>query len=211
MLIDFGAAQCKKFPQRGCVKSPVVFAIQLQPDATAWRQVFGEIIKEEFPFRHVPETGLFMVVEADHEGGDKIKSSSEIGKRSKRLNARDNATDSEQACDFRKHRQVIQIETKSLMSEQLRDMEKISGATAKIENAPWPRQIEFNFANAANVDVNPAFKIEIFRLVFAWIFDGVALANLLKIGPINCFNNSSGLEWNPRFVKKPARMFSCAG
>src|SRR5206468_5123398 len=108
-------------------------------------------------------------------------------------------------------RQVIHIETKSLMPEQLCDMQKIPGAAAKIENALWPRQIEFNFANPANVDLNPAVKIEIFRPVFAWIFDGVALADLLKIGPINCFNNSSGLEWNPRFVKKPARMFSCAG
>src|SRR5207248_2463377 len=100
----------------------------------------------------------------------------------------------------------IQIETKSFMPEQLRDMQKISGATAKIENALWPRQIEFNFANAANVNVNPAVKIEIFRPVFAWIFDGVALADLLKIGTINCFNNSTGLEWNPGSVKKPAGM-----
>src|SRR5438046_10154065 len=98
-----------------------------------------------------------------------------MGKRSKSRNPRDNATNSDQPCDFRKHRQVIQIETKSLMSEQLRDMQKISGTTAKIENAFWPRQIEFNFANAANIDLNPAFKIQIFRPVFAWIFDGVAL------------------------------------
>src|SRR5207247_10187016 len=97
------------------------------------------------------------------------------------------------------------------MPKQLRDMQKISGATAKIENALWPRQIEFNFANAANIDLNPALKIQIFRPVFAWIFHGIALANLLKIGHINCSNNSSGLEWNPRSVKKSARMFSCAG
>jgi len=43
VLIDFGAAQGEKFSQLGCVKSTIVFAIQLQPDATAWRQVFGEI------------------------------------------------------------------------------------------------------------------------------------------------------------------------
>src|SRR6266513_2660010 len=152
-----------------------------------------------------------MVVEADHEGGDEIKFSFEIGKGGKRLNARDNAADTEQARDFRKHRQVIHIETKSLMPEQLCDMQKIPGAAAKIENALWPRQIEFNFPNPANVDLNPAVKIEIFRPVFAWIFDSVALANLLKIGPINCFNNSAGLEGKPGSVNKPASVFSCAG
>ena len=100
--------------------------------------------------------------------------------------------------------QVIHIETKSLMPEQLCDMQKISGAAAKIENALGPRQIEFNFANPANVDVNPAVKIEIFRPVFAWIFDGVALADLLENRPIDCFNNPAGLERKPGSVKKPA-------
>jgi hypothetical protein len=90
-------------------------------------------------------------------------------------------------------------------------MQKISRATAKIENALWSRQIEFDFANSANVNINPAVKIEIFWPVFARVFNGVALADLLKIRPINRFNNSAGLEWNTGSVKKPARMFSRAG
>ncbi len=118
-----------------------------------------------------------MIVETDHKRGDEIEFSSEIGEGSKRLNARNNATDSEQACDFRKHREVIHVETKSLMPEQLRDVEKISCAATKIENALGAQQIEFNFANAANVDVDPAFEVEIFRPVFAWIFDSITPAS----------------------------------
>ena len=152
-----------------------------------------------------------MIIETDHKRGDEIEFTFEIGQGSKRFNARNNATDSEQACDFRKHREVIHVETKSLMSEQLRDMQKISSAAAKIENALGPQQIEFNFANAANVNVDPALEVEIFRPVFAGICDSVTLANLLKIRPINRFNNPDGFEWEPGSMEKPSRMFSCAG
>jgi hypothetical protein len=71
------------------------------------------------------------------------------------------------------------------MPEQLRDVQKISSAAAKIENALGPQQIEFNFANAAHVNVDPALEVEIFRPVFAGICDSVTLADLLKIRPIN--------------------------
>jgi hypothetical protein len=152
-----------------------------------------------------------MIVETDHERGDEIEFSSEIGEGSKGLNARNNATDTEQACDFRKHREVIHVETKSLMPEQLRDVQEISCAAAKIENALGAQQIEFNFANAANVDVDPAFEVEIFRPVFPWIFDSVALVDFLEIWPINRFNNPGGFEWEPGSMEKPPRMFSCAG
>src|SRR5438067_3475107 len=136
-----------------------------------------------------------MIIETDHKRGDEIEFTFEIGQGSKRFNARNNATDSEQACDFRKHREVIHVETKSLMPEQLRDVQKISSAAAKIENALGPQQIEFNFANAANVDIDPAFEVEIFRPVFPWIFDSVALADFLEIWTINRFNNPGGFEW----------------
>ncbi len=56
------------------------------------------------------------------------------------------------------------------MPEQLRDVQKISSPAAKIKNALWVRQIELDLANAANVDVDPAVKIEIFRPILTGIF-----------------------------------------
>src|SRR5260370_23161606 len=138
-----------------------------------------------------------MIVETDHERGDKIEFSSEIGEGSKGLNARNNATDTEQACDFRKHREVIHIETKSLVPEQLCDVQKIPCAAAKVEDALAAQQIEFNFANPANVDVDPAFEVEILRPVFASIFDSVALAPFLDIWAIACFDNPSRFDCAP--------------
>jgi hypothetical protein len=97
------------------------------------------------------------------------------------------------------------------MAEQLCDMQKITGATAKIENALAPRQIELDLANAANVDADPAVKIEILRPIADWIFKAVALTNLLELRPINRFNDPFGFEWKPGSVKEPARVLSRAG
>jgi len=126
------------------------------------------------------------------------------------VNLPDNATDSEQPGDFSKHRDILHVEASSFMAEQLCDMQKIPGATAKIENALGPRQIELDLANAANVDADPAVKIEIFWPISDWIFKAVALPNLLELRSINRFNDPLGFERKPGSVKEPARMFPCA-
>jgi hypothetical protein len=152
-----------------------------------------------------------MIIETDHERRDEIEFASEMGKGSKGLNARNNAADSEQACDFTKHREVIHVETKSRMPEQLRDVQKIPCAAAKIENALRARHVELDLANSANVDIDPVFEIEIFRPVFTWIFDSVALANLLETCTIDRIGYAPGFETKTVWPKKPERVPSGAG
>jgi len=152
-----------------------------------------------------------VIVETDHKRSDEIESLAEIGQTSKRVNSPDNATDSKQPGDFSKHRDILHIEASSFMAEQLCDMQKISGATAKIENALGPRQIELDLANAANVDADPAVKIEIFWPIADRIFKAVAVTNLFERWPINRFNDPLGFEWKPGSVKEPTRVLSRAG
>ena len=152
-----------------------------------------------------------MIVETNHERGDEVEFMSEIGKGTKGLNARNHARHTEQVSDFGKHRDVIHIEAKPLVSEQLRDVQKIPDTATKIEDVLRPRQIEFNFANAANVDVDPSVEVEIFRPIFARIFDSVAPANLLEPVGIDCLDHSRRLEAKTVRPKKPERVPSGAG
>src|SRR6266487_4624798 len=97
------------------------------------------------------------------------------------------------------------------MAEQLGYVEKISCAAAKVEDALGTRQIEFDLANPANIDSDPAVEIEIFRPVCAGICDRVSLANLLESNRIDCFDDSFFTQRKPIRSKKPEGMFSRAG
>src|SRR5947207_15529044 len=80
-----------------------------------------EVVEKEFPFLHLPKTRHFMFVEADHESSDEIEFSSELGERPKRFNSLDYAMDTEKSRNFAEHGQPVYIETKSGMTEQLRN------------------------------------------------------------------------------------------
>ena len=121
-----------------------------------------------------------MIVEANHEGGNEIELLTEVRERTKRLDPLNDATDTEQACDFPEHRQAIHVEPNSGMTKQLRDIKKVSCATAQIENLFGPRQVEFKLANPPDVNSDPAIKIEIFRPVRSRICYSVSPANLLE-------------------------------
>ena len=80
------------------------------------------------------------------------------------------------------------------MTEQLRDIKKVSCATAQIENLFGPREVEFKLPNPPDVHSNPAIKIEIFRPVRRRICYGVSLANPLEAIWIDCLNNALCLQ-----------------
>ncbi len=96
------------------------------------------------------------------------------------------------------------------MTQQLGDVEKISCATAKIQDAPGTRQIEFDLANPPNVNSDPAVEIEIFWPVCAGICDRVFLANLLESDRVDCFDDPFFIKREPATSEKPERMFPCA-
>ena len=92
------------------------------------------------------------------------------------------------------------------MTQQLGNIEEISCAAAKIEDALGTRQIEFDLANSSNVDSDPAVEIEIFRPVRAGICDRVSLANLLESNRIDCFDNPFFIQRKSTRSEKSKRM-----
>ena len=153
-----------------------------------------QIIEKELPLTDAPKSGHFMIVEANHERGNHIELLSETWQGTKRLDSLNNTADTEQARDFPKHCQPIQVEANSGMTEELRDVEKVSCAAAQIENALGTRHVEFKLANPPDINSDPTIEIEIFRPVRAGICYGVSLANLLEASRIECLDDPLCLQ-----------------
>jgi len=58
-------------------------------------EVAGKVVEKEFPFRHPPKAGLFVVVKTNHERGDEIELFAEIGQGNEWADTRYHATDAE--------------------------------------------------------------------------------------------------------------------
>ncbi len=172
--------------------------------------MFGKIVEEKFPLRHAPHIGLFMPIEADQERSDEIEFS-QVGQGIERFDRPDHATHPEQPGNISKHGELIQIEPEPFVAKQLSDVEKISRAATKIENAFRSRQIELDHANPADVDIDPSFEIKKFGPVSAETFDGVPLANLLETLAVDRFDHSLRREGKTVHLKKPERVPSGAG
>src|SRR2546429_271156 len=144
--------------------------------------MFCEVVEKEFPIWHLPKTGHFVVVEANHEGRDEIEFSSEIREGTESVDSLNYAMDTEKSRNFPEHGQAVHIKTKSGMAKKVRNVEEVSCAAAEIENPLRSRQIEFELANPTDVNSDPTLKIEIFRPVRAGICDSISLTNLLETG-----------------------------
>jgi hypothetical protein len=110
------------------------------------------------------------------------------------LDSLNDASNTEQACDFPEHWQAIHVEANAGMTDELRDVQKVSCAAAQIENLLGTRQVEFKLANPPDVNSDPTIEIEIFRPVRAGICYGVSAANLPEAGWINCLDNALCLQ-----------------
>ena len=152
-----------------------------------------------------------MIVEANHKGSYKIEFSSEVGEGTERFNSLDYAVDTEKSRNFAEHGQSVYIKTKSGMTEQLRNIEEVSCATAEIQNPLRSRQIEFELANPADIDFDPTLQIEIFRPVRAGICDRVSPTNLLERSWIDCFDHPFCIKREAISSQQPERMFSRTG
>jgi len=135
-----------------------------------------------------------VVVEANHERGNDIEFFTELWERTKRLDLLNDTADTKQTRDFPEHWQAIHVEANSGMTEELRDVEKISCAAAQIENALGTCHVEFKLANPPDIDSDPTIEIEIFRPVRAGIRYGVSPANLLEASRIDCLDDPLRLQ-----------------
>jgi len=151
-----------------------------------------------------------MVVETNHEGSNEIKFLAKIGQRPESFNSLNCAANAEQIRDFAEHWQTIHIKPQPGMTQQLGDVQEISCAAAKIEDAPGARQIQFDLANSPYVDSDPTIQIEIFRPVRARICYGVTFANLCEPNGIDRVDDPILIQWEPTCSKKPECMFSSA-
>lgn len=172
--------------------------------------MFLEVVEEKFPLWHAPKFGHFVIVEADHECSYHIEFLSEIRERTKRLYSLNDAADIEQPRDFPEHWQAIHVKPDARMTEQLRDVEKVSCAAAQIENPFRTRKIEFKLSNAADVHTDPALEIEIFGPVRAGICHGVSPANLVETNRINCLDDALCFQRKTVRAQQPEGMFSRA-
>ena len=166
-----------------------------------------QIIEKEFPLRYPPKTGHLVIVEANHERGNDIEFLTKVWERTKRLNLLNDAADTEQARDFPKHCHAIYVEANSGMTEELRNVEKVSCAAAQIENLLGTREVELKLANSPDVDSDPTLEIEIFWPVCAGIGDFVALANLTETNRIDRFDDPFFIQREPTGSEQPERMF----
>src|SRR5207249_9496044 len=112
-----------------------------------------------------------------------------LWEQTKRVDLLNDTAETEQARDFPEHWQAIHVEANSGMTEELRDVKKVSCAAAQIENALWTRHVEFKLADPPDVDSDPTIEIEIFRPVRAGICYGVSPANLLEASRIECLDD----------------------
>src|SRR5215475_5388273 len=96
------------------------------------------------------------------------------------------------------------------MTEELRDVEKISCAAAQIENALGTREIKFKLTNPTDVHSDPTIEVEVFRPVRAGICYGVSPADLLKTSRINCLDDAPCLKREAVRSQQSERVFSCA-
>jgi len=170
-----------------------------------------KVVEKEFPLWHLPQTRHFMLVEANHKGSHEIEFSSKVGERTERFNSLDYAVDTEKSRNFAEHGQPVYIKTKSGMTEQLRNVEEVSCAAAEIQNPFRSRQIELERANPADVNSDPALKIEIFRPVRAGICDSISLANLIETGWVDCSDDPFGIKREAVGSQQSERMLSRAG
>src|SRR6266576_6926885 len=153
-----------------------------------------EIIEKKVPLRHAPKPGHLVVVKANHERGNDIEFFTELWERTKRLDLLNDTADTKQTRDFPEHWQAIHVEANSGMTEEMRNVQKISCSAAQIENALETRHVEFKLASPPDVDSDPTIEIEIFRPVRARICHGVSPANLLEASRIDCLDDPLCLQ-----------------
>src|SRR6266436_1840905 len=170
-----------------------------------------QVVEEEFPLRHLPETRHFVIVKANHEGSDEIEFLSKVGEGTESVDSLDYAVDTEESRNFPEHGDAIHIETKSGMTEQLRYVEEVSCPAAEVQNALRARQIEFELANPTDVNSDPTLKIEIFRPVRAGICDSISLTNLLETSWVDCFDDPFCIKREAVGSQQSERVLSRAG
>ena len=122
------------------------------------------IVDEKFPIGRRPFLPHVIFVSRDPVktnpmACDEIEFFAEIGQGNARIDSPNNS----RHVEVFRHRPeewiIIEVETEAAVSEELADIEKISGAGSKVQDAQWRGTIEPEILCAADIDVDPMCRI----------------------------------------------------
>ncbi len=158
------------------------------------------IVDEKFPIGRRPLLPHVIFVPRDPVktnpmAGDEIEFFAEIGQ----WNARIDSPNNSRHVEVFRHRPeewiIVEVETETAVSEELADIEKISGPGPEVEDAQWQGTIEPEILCAPDVDVDPMCRIlpgvGLARAVAA----RVMLGDPGDFGWINGRQNAFGIDW----------------
>ena len=142
------------------------------------------IVDEKFPIGRDPFLPHVIFVPRDPVktnpmACDEIEFFAEIGQGNTRLDSPNNSRHVEVFRHRPEERIIVEIETQTAVSEELADIEKISGTGAEVENAQRRRTIEPEILGTTDIDVDP----------MCHILPGIGLA---RAGPARVVLGDSG-------------------
>ena len=122
------------------------------------------IVDEKFPIGRDPFLPHVIFVPRDPMktnpvACDEIEFFAEIGQGNTRLDSPNNSRHVEVFRHRPEERIIVEIETQTAVSEELADIEKISGTGAEVENAQRRRTIEPEILGTTDIDVDPMCHI----------------------------------------------------
>ena len=98
-------------------------------------------------------------MKTDPVAGDEIEFSCNVRQRCLRTDAANHAANTEELCRPAEERFLISIEAESFVPEELAEIEKITGAAAKIENVQRWRTVQPKVLHTLDVYVDPVSGI----------------------------------------------------
>ena len=142
------------------------------------------IVDEKFPIGRDPLLPYIIFVPRDSVktnpmACDEIEFFPEIGQGNTSLDSQNNSRHVEVFRHRPEERIIVEIETQTAVSEELADIEKVSGTGAEVENAHCRRTIEPKILGTTDIDVDP----------MCHILPGVGLA---RAGPARVVLGDSG-------------------
>jgi len=164
-------------------KQPAIFVQETRPN----------VVDEKFPIGGRPFNAVANVadpVKTDAVRSHEIEFPPEIGEGRLSLDPTDNARNIEERSGGAEERLVVGIKAENLVAEEFANVEKITGAAAKIDNPDWWRAIEPKILGALDIDLDPVNNI--FETVDprrAWPI-GILLPQFLELRAIQCFQNA---------------------
>jgi len=209
------AALFEKFPQFVIVEMAVFFPVKTKTNLAVGSEVLVEVIKKEPPFLLSPELVRLMTIKADHEGSYKIELTTQFRQPNEWSNLPDDPTKSEHKNHVAEESTLINIQADNVMTEILRDKEKVTGPAAKIEDSFAESTVQAKVAHSTQVHCHPFLKVKILKPAIARVAREMAFAQRFELVGIDGANQAiqvqaksmSPIENHP--LKMALRTFNC--